>query len=214
VSSVNALGLGALMRPADEESALAGIVECPYVVTKREAERVVLAEVERGLAATIVNPGFMLGPWDWKPSSGKMLLAVTKFAPLAPLGAASFCDVRDVAAGAIAAARRGASGQRYILAGHNLSYWNAWKQMAGLVGKRGPLLPMGPLFRAASLPVLEIHRRVTRREGDANAATLMMGRQEHCFSSARAERELGYRIRPLAETMGDTLAWFREHAYA
>jgi len=213
VSSVNALGLGPLMKPADETSAQPGIVECPYVVTKREGERVVLDEVGRGLAATIVNPGFMLGPWDWKPSSGKMLLQVTKFAPLAPLGAASFCDVRDVAAGTIAAASRGKSGERYILAGHNLGYWAAWKQMAAMVGKRGPLLPMGPLFRAASLPVLEIHRRVTRREGDANSATLMMGRQEHCFSSRKAEQELGYRIRPLAETLADTMAWFRERGY-
>jgi len=213
VSSVNALGLGSLKEPADEASALPGIVECPYVVTKREAERVVLEEVSRGLAATIVNPGFMLGPWDWKPSSGKMMLQVTKFAPLAPLGAASFCDARDVAAGTIAAATRGKPGKRYILAGHNLGYWAAWKQMAALVGKRGPLLPMGPLFRAASLPVLEVHRRLTRREGDANAATLMMGRQEHCFSSRKAEQELGYRIRPLAETLADTIAWFRERGY-
>jgi dihydroflavonol-4-reductase len=213
VSSVNALGLGSLKEPADEASALPGIVECPYVVTKREAERVVLAEVGHGLAATIVNPGFMLGPWDWKPSSGKMMLQVTRFAPLAPLGAASFCDARDVAAGTIAAASRGASGQRYILAGHNQSYWSAWKQMAALAGKRGPLLPMGPIFRAASLPVLDLHRRLTRREGDANAATLMMGRQEHCFSSGRAERELGYRIRPFAETLADTVAWFRERGY-
>jgi dihydroflavonol-4-reductase len=213
VSSVNALGLGSLAQPADEGSALPGIVECPYVVTKREAERVVLDEVSGGLVATIVNPGFMLGPWDWKPSSGKMLLQVTKFAPLAPLGAASFCDARDVAAGTIAAATRGKTGERYILAGHNLSYWAAWKQMAALVGKRGPMLPMGPLFRAATLPVFDIHRRLTRREGDANAATLMMGRQEHCFSSRRAEAELGFRARPFRETLADTLAWFRQWGY-
>jgi dihydroflavonol-4-reductase len=118
-----------------------------------------------------------------------------------------------VAAWTIAAAVRGKSGERYILAGHNLSYWAAWKQMAALVGKRGPMLPMGPLFRAASLPVLEMHRRLTRREGDANAATLMMGRQEHCFSSRKAEQDLGYRIRPLAETLADTMAWFRERNY-
>src|SRR6266850_1958271 len=37
VSAINALGLGRLDQPADEESALPGIVECPYVVTKREA---------------------------------------------------------------------------------------------------------------------------------------------------------------------------------
>src|SRR5262245_18586397 len=136
VSAINALGLGCLDEPANEESALPGIVECPYVVTKREAERVVMAEVDRGLDAVIVNPGCMFGPWDWKPSSGKMLLAVTKFAPIYPLGAVSFCDARDVAAGVVAAAIRGTRGRQYILGGHNLSYLDAWRQMARLVGNR------------------------------------------------------------------------------
>jgi dihydroflavonol-4-reductase len=87
--------------------------ECPYVVTKREAERAVLAEVEHGLDAVIVNPVYMIGPWDWKPSSGRMLLEVGAGKGLfAPPGANDFVDVRDVAAGILAAAERGISGRR------------------------------------------------------------------------------------------------------
>ncbi|MFO0004951.1 MAG: NAD-dependent epimerase/dehydratase family protein, partial [bacterium] len=69
VSSVNALGLTGDGSPADEDTPFQNTVECPYVVTKREAEQVVLEEVDRGLDAVIVNPVFMLGAWDWKPSS-------------------------------------------------------------------------------------------------------------------------------------------------
>jgi dihydroflavonol-4-reductase len=214
ISTINALGLGRLTEPADEETALPGILECPYIVTKRKAERVVMDETGRGLAAVIVNPSLMLGPWDWKPSSGKMLLAVTRFAPFAPLGAANFCDVRDVAAGTIAAASRGAPGRRYILGGHNLPYWQAWRQMARLAGKRGPFLPMGPLVRAIGIPALDLHRWITGREGDANSASMALGRQQHCFTSRRAEQELGYSIRPLEETLAETWAWFREYGYA
>jgi dihydroflavonol-4-reductase len=213
VSSLNALGLGQLEQPADEDSALAGIVECPYVVTKRASEQVVLEEVERGLDAAIVNPGCMFGPWDWKPSSGKMLLAVAKFAPVYPTGAVSFCDARDVAAGTIAAARQGKTGRRYILAGHNLWYKDAWRQMARLAGRRGPVSPMGPAFRAIVVPILDTYTRVTGHEGDANSAILLMGRQQHCFTSRRAEAELGYRVRSLEETLTDTWAWFREYGY-
>ncbi len=213
VSGINALGLGRLNDPADEESGLPGIVQCPYVVTKRESELAVLAEVERGLDAVIVNPGCMFGPWDWKPSSGKMLLAVTKFAPIYPTGAVTFGDARDVAAGVVSAAARGRQGQRYILGGHNLSYLEAWKQMANLVGRRGPISPMGPMFRAIAVPVLNVYGWLTGTEGDANSAILMMGRQEHCFSSRRAEAELGFRVRPFAETLADTLAWFRQWGY-
>ena len=78
VSSVNALGLTGDGTPADEETPFGNTVECPYVVTKREAERAVLDEVDRGLDAAIINPVFMLGPWDWKPSSGRMLLEVAQ----------------------------------------------------------------------------------------------------------------------------------------
>lgn len=213
ISGVNALGLGRLDDPATEETALPGIVPCGYVVTKRESEQVVLQEVERGLKASIVNPGCMFGPWDWKPSSGKMLLAVTRFAPIYPTGAVTFCDARDVAAGTIAAAAHGQTGRSYILGGVNLSYYDAWTQMARLVGKRGPISPMGPLFRAAVAPILDAWTMLTGNEGDANSAILLMGRQQHCFSSSRAQAELGYKFRPFAETLSDTLAWFRERGY-
>jgi dihydroflavonol-4-reductase len=213
ISGVNALGLGKLANPADEDSALPGIVECGYVVTKRAAETAVLDEVSRGLDAVIVNPGCMFGPWDWKPSSGKMILAVAKFAPIYPTGAVTFCDARDVAAGTVAAAKQGRGGQRYILGGHNLTYLAAWKQMAQLAGHRGPISPMGPLFRAAVVPILDIYTWITGKEGDANSAVLMMGRQEHCFSSRRAETELGYSWRPFSETLANTWDWFRQWGY-
>jgi dihydroflavonol-4-reductase len=213
VSTINALGLGRLNEPADEETARPGSVECPYVVTKREAEQVVLDEVGRGLWATIVNPSTMFGPWDWKPSSGKMILEVTRFAPFAPLGAGNFCDARDVAAGTIAAAQRATPGRRYVLGGHNLTFWDAWRQIAQLAGKRGPRLPMGPIVRAIGAPACTLMTWLTRREGSANTAAMAMGRQEHCFSSERAKRELGYTIRPLEQTLADAWAWFREHGY-
>ena len=213
VSTVNALGLGGLRMPADEDSPRPGIVECPYVQTKRAAERLVLDEVSRGLWAAIVNPGLFLGPWDWKPSSGKMLLAVARYTPFAPTGAVSFCDARDVAAATIAAASRGETGRRYILAGHNLSYWSGWQEMARVAGQRGPFLPMGPIFRAFALPILAIRSRFQKAETEANSAALALSKQQHCFTSQRAQRELGYGIRPLRATLDDTWQWFCEHGY-
>jgi dihydroflavonol-4-reductase len=213
VSSVNALGLGRLEAPADEETALPGIVPAPYVATKQAAERVVLDEVERGLWATIVNPATMFGPWDWKPSSGQMLLEVSRNPLFAPVGAGSFCDVRDVAAGVLAAAERGQPGRRYILAGHNLTFRDAWGKIAGLAGKRGPRLPMGPIFRAIAMPICDVRTRLSGRETAANSAAIALSRQSHCFTSARSQHELAYRIRPLDETLTDAWQWLSEHGY-
>lgn len=213
VSTVNALGLGKLAAPADEETALPGIYDCPYVSSKRSAEDVVFAEIERGLEAIIVNPAFMLGPWDWKPSSGKMLLEVARFTPFAPIGACSVCDVRDVTAGVIAAARHGVTGRRYILAGHNLSYWDAWRRFARIAGATAPFLKPGPIARWLGGYGGDLQTRLTGREPNLNTAGVGLSEQQHCFTSRRAESELGYTIRPLDETIADTWQWFREHRY-
>ncbi len=197
VSSVNALGLGSRKTPADEETPLCDMVPCPYVLTKREAEQEVLAELSRGLDAVIVNPTFMLGPWDWKPSSGRMMLQVaTGWAKLAPPGGNDFCDVRDVAQGILAALDKGARGRRYILGGEPLSFLEAWTMFAKIVR-------VAPPWRLARRPGLwlvgsfgDAWGRITGREPDMNSAAVAMSRLEHHYSYARAADELGYRPRP------------------
>ncbi len=213
VSSVDALGIGDRDNPADEDSR-EGCVPAPYVLTKREAEQVVLEHVERGLFAPIVNPTFMLGPWDWKPSSGKLLLAAgTRFTPLVPSGGNNFCDVRDVVAGILAAAERGQPGRRYILAGYNLSYLEAWQVFAEVTGGRRPWGRMGPGIRFAVGRGADLWGRVTGREPDVNSAALASASLPHFYTAARAQRELDFRPRPFRETVETAWNWFRQHGY-
>ena len=215
VSSVDAVGLRADGVPADEETPPGGMPECPYVVTKREAERVVLAEVDRGLDAVIVNPVYMLGPWDWKPSSGRMLLEVAAGRGLfAPPGKNDFVDVRDVAAGIIAAIDRGRTGRRYILGGHPLSDLDAWRIFARTSGR---MLPLGHAPRAAVRAAGWLGDAVsllTGREPDVNSAAARMSVLAHNFSCRRAEIELGYVYRPFETTVQDAWGWFVERGYA
>jgi dihydroflavonol-4-reductase len=213
VSSVNALGLGRLDHPASEESALPGAIQCPYVVTKRAGEQAVEQEIERGLSAVIVLPGFMLGPWDWKPSSGKMLLEVARFAPLAPTGAFSVADARDVAAATIQAAKNSSIHGKYILAGHNLTYMETWRMFAAAAGKRGPRFRAGPFNRWVGALAGDLWGRITGREPNLNSAGMRMSCQQHCFSSAKAARDLAYSIRPVQEMIQDAWNWFKEHGY-
>lgn len=215
VSSVSALGLRADGKPANEETPPGGMLECPYVVTKREAEAAVLAEVERGLDAVIVNPVYMIGPWDWKPSSGRMLLEVASGKGLlAPPGANDFVDVRDVVAGIEAAIQRGQTGRRYILGGHALSYLEAWQVFAKVTGRRPPL---GTAPRAAVRVAGwfgDLASLVLKREPPVNSAASGMSMLPHNFSCQRAVEELGYAIRPLEIAAADAWDWFCEHGYA
>jgi len=215
VSSSDACGLASSNVLADEETKVRGGIATPYVVTKREAERAVQQEVERGLRATIVNPAFMLGPWDWKPSSGQMLVAVAKGQGiLAPRGDFSISDVRDVAEAIVSAlSREGVSGRRYLLAGHNMSYLEAWREFAKAAGVRRPLgqLPRAVAFLAGRGG--DLWGRISRREPNVNSGALKMALLPKRYSIARAQRELDYSVRPLRDTVADALAWFREYGY-
>lgn len=213
VSSVDTLGIGDWDKPADEDSR-EGNVPAPYVLSKREAEAVVLEHVERGLFAPIVNPTFMLGPWDWKPSSGRLLIAAgTRFTPMVPRGGNNFCDVRDVVQGILAAAARGQSGRRYILGGDDLTYLEAWNLFAEVTSGRRPWMRMGPVVGVLAGRVGDVWGRITGKEPDVNSAALAAASLPHWFSSARAQEELGYRHRPVREAAEAAWAWFREHGY-
>ncbi len=215
VSSVDALGIGRRDQPADEQSPREGKVPCGYVVTKREAEQVVQSCVARGLDAVIANPGFMLGPWDWKPSSGRMLLQVAcGFTPVAPVGGCSLCDVRDVARGILAGLQQGRRGQNYILAGHNMSYLDLWRLFADVAGGRRPWFRAGPLMRTVGGRSGDLWGKIRNREPDLNSASVAMSNQFHYCHSKRAEAELGYRIRPAREIVETAWQWFRQNGYA
>ena len=215
VSTIDALGLVPYGLISDEETPIAGGVPCTYVVTKREAEQAVLAEVARGLAATIVNPAFVIGPWDWTPSSGRMLLVVAhNRGVMASRGTTVFCDARDVAQGILAAADRGAVGRRYILGGQRLTYVEAFRIFAKVTHSVPPLLPAGPRVCRFLGACGDLWTRLTGSEPDLNSATMATACQFRNFATIRAERELDYHSRPLVEAAEAAWHWFREHQYA
>lgn len=214
VSTVDAMACGSRAVPADEETPLNEHVLCPYVVTKREAERVVLDQVREGLNAVIVNPAYMLGPWDWKPSSGRMLLAVARGeGRFAPPGGNDFCDVREVAAGILAAAERGVIGRRYILGGEPLSYLEAWRMFAEVTGGPPPIKRVRKWLTLTVGSLGSLWGKFTGSEGDVNLAAARMSNLEHHFCCERAIRELGYRLVPARQAAEAAWAWFKEYGY-
>src|SRR5690606_26475470 len=139
-------------------------------------------EIDRGLQAVIIHPTYMFGPWDWKPSSGRMILEVARrFTPLAPSGGNNCCDARDVALGALAAWERGKNGRNYILGGENLTYLEAWRLIARATGGKPPWFRAGPLQRILGGMAGDVWGRVTGREPDLNSAAVGMSSLPHYF---------------------------------
>lgn len=214
VSTTNTLAIGRSDAPADEDTEGDGQIPSTYVLTKRIGEAAVEREIAAGLHAVIVHPGFLLGPWDWKPSSGKMLLQVARRgAPVAPQGGCSVCDARDVADAVLAALERAPSGRHYILAGENLTYFQLWRQFSALSGRRGPIRQMRRPVAALVGRIGDLWGRLAGEEGEVNSAALATTQQHHWYRSDRAAAELGYHSRAACESIADAAEWFRQHGY-
>ncbi len=214
ISSTDVFGRCSLAQPTSEDTPYGDGPQVPYVLTKRASEQKVAEEQSRGLDAVIVNPGFMLGPWDWKPSSGKLLLAVGRGRVfMAPRGWLSLCDVRDVAAAIVAARDLGRPGRRYLLAGRTMQWIEAMRLIAHECGARAPLCRIGPIALRIGGWLGDVRGWLTGHEPEVNSAAVAMAWLEKNYSSARAEAELGYRIRPSEEIIRDARRWFSEHGY-
>ena len=216
VGSVNTLAVGTAEGPANEQTPLdqaGGQIPCSYVVSKRAGVAEVLTRVEQGLRATIVHPGFMLGPWDWKPSSGRMMVEVGRnWTPIAPPGGCSVCDPRDVAAGTLAAVERGGDdGRQYILAGENWTYKKLWTEMSIRMGSRPPVMKAGPLQLVLAGAVGDLWTKLSGKEGDVNSAGVKMSSLMHWHDSSRAIAELGYQPRSAEESLDASAAWIKQH---
>lgn len=216
IGTVNTLALGNEDAPADEDTSIDPVnrqVACAYTQSKRASVLEVQRVVARGLMATIIHPGFMLGPWDWKPSSGQMILELARrWAPLAPSGGCSLCDSRDVAAGVVNALEMSVeSGRSFIMAGHNLSYRQLWDELTVRLGKKPPVGTAPFWLQKMTGHVGDAATCVSGREATLNGAAVGMSRQFHWYDSTRAQTELGYTIRPASETLDDAVAWVRNH---
>jgi dihydroflavonol-4-reductase len=182
------------------------------VVAERLVERLI---AEHGLPAVIVMPSTPIGPRDVKPTpTGRIVIeaAMGRIPAFVDTGL-NLAHVDDVAAGHLAAMNRGRLGERYILGGQDVSLREMLGAIAELVGRRPPRLslPRGPLY-----PLAWAAETVAGLTGKAPFLTrdgLTMAAHHMFFSSAKAERELGYRARPYREALVDALAWFRAAGY-
>jgi dihydroflavonol-4-reductase len=140
VSTVNTIEFGSAEAPATEEIPMQNPPFCHagYAVSKVMAEKLVTDAVnEQLLNAVIVNPAFMIGPNDPKPSSNRIINIYQRgWFQLVPPGGKNFVHVRDVAVAICNAIDRGRSGERYILAHENLTLNQFFDKVDAVTGKK------------------------------------------------------------------------------
>jgi dihydroflavonol-4-reductase len=216
-SSVATLAQRAGVQAADEtlpldETAAVGAYKRSKVVAERLVERMIGRD---GLPAVIVHPSAPIGPRDIRPTpTGRVIVAAAsgRMPAFVDTGL-NLVHVDDVASGHVAALARGKVGEHYILGGENVLLAQMLRAIALIVGRRPPWLrlPRAPLYPLAA--AAEMIAAATGREPLLTLDGLRMSRQRMFFSSAKAERELGFRARPYAEGLRDAVEWFRAAGY-
>ena len=188
-----------------------------YKRSKFLAEQEALAAARAGQQVIILNPTTPIGPNDAKPTpTGRILVDFLnrKFPAYMDTGL-NLVDVGEVARTHVDALTRGHPGRRYILGGENLTLKQMLDRMSAITGVPSPTVRI-PFALAAAYALFEewITGRVRGREPRATLAEVRMGRKKMFASSARAERELGFRCAPVEPALRAAIAWFRTHGYA
>ena len=213
VSSANTIGYGTREQFADESFPIRFPFTDSFYAQSKSASEQLFIEASRkpNRHIIIVNPTFMIGAFDPKPSSGKLMIMGYKRAlNFIPKGGKNFVPVTDVAVAVCNAITQGKNGERYLLSGINLSfkeYYNLQKEVGKyeqriielpdwilmVVGKAGDVLrKMGVKTEVCSMNI----RQLMIRE---------------YYSNRKAKLDLNLPETDLKIAINEAIDWFKEH---
>jgi dihydroflavonol-4-reductase len=216
-SSVATMGFTRNGNPADEDSpvALADMIG-HYKRSKFMAERIALEAGRSGMDVVVVNPTTPVGEQDIKPTpTGRIILDFLKrkFPAYVDTGL-NLVDVTECAHGHVAALEHGKSGERYILGGENLTLKQILDKLGAITGLSSPTVKLPYFFAFAAAAVDEtITGRILHREPRATIDAVRMGRKKMFASSAKSERDLGWKLVPAENALRRAVEWFRGNDY-
>lgn len=186
-----------------------------YMDSKRIAQEYIIEQVRtNGLPAIVVNPTFMIGPYDSKPSSGALILGLYKRrVPGYTLGGKNYIAVKDAAVAIANALQMGRVGECYILGNENLSYKEAFERISGVIGVKPPRMKL-------SNRLIKIYGRLN----SSLAAFLnypptltkelaYISTEIHYYSAQKAIEELHLPQTPLEIAVQECFEWFKENGY-
>jgi dihydroflavonol-4-reductase len=188
-----------------------------YKRSKFMAEQVAVEAARSGVDVVIVNPTTPIGERDIKPTpTGRIVVDFLKrkFPAYVETGL-NLVDATECARGHVQALEKGRSGERYILGGENLTLKQILDRLAAITGLPSPTVKLPYIFALATGVVDEmVTGRLLRREPRATIDAVRMGRKMMFVSSAKAERELGWRTVRVDGALRRSVEWFRDHGYA
>jgi dihydroflavonol-4-reductase len=217
-SSVATMGFSSNGTLADENSPVTlDDMIGHYKRSKFMAEQVAFEAARSGVDVVVVNPTTPIGERDLKPTpTGRIVVDFLKrkFPAYVDTGL-NLVDATECARGHIRALEKGRTGERYILGGENLTLKQILDRLGAITGLPSPRVKLPYVFALAAGVVDEtVTGRILGREPRATIDAVRMGRKKMFITSAKAERELGWRSVPVDDALRRSVEWFRANGYA
>jgi dihydroflavonol-4-reductase len=188
-----------------------------YKRSKFMAEQAAFEAAKSGVDVVVVNPSTPIGERDIKPTpTGRIVVDFLKrkFPAYVETGL-NLVDATECARGHVRALEKGRRGERYILGGENLTLKQILDRLGAITGLKSPTVKLPYGFALATAVVDEmVTGRILGREPRATIDAVRMGRKMMFVSSAKAERELGWRTTSVDGALQRSVNWFQANGYA
>ena len=216
VGTANSHGYGDAKNPGKEGNPYVSIkYGSDYMDSKRTAqERVLEAVKTRNLPALVVNPTFMLGPYDSKPSSGAMIVAVHQGkVPGYTGGGKNFVAVKDVAVAIANAVTMGRIGESYILGNENLTFKEAFDMIAETIGAKKIKFKLPNFIVKSYGAMTSFFAKIFKFTPAVTKELAIISCDTHYYSSEKARTELLLPQTPVKEAVAECFEWLKANGY-
>ncbi|KEO75341.1 NAD-dependent epimerase/dehydratase family protein [Anditalea andensis] len=187
-------------------------LDTEYVQSKLAAEKYVLEQ--QVVKCVVVNPSFMIGPRDSKPSSGQSILHYLRNKIVfTPSGGKSFIHVRDVAEAIQKVLELPVYGKRYLLANDNKSYQSFFKIIAKVTNRNHLIIPIPSPAIQLGGALGSFYKAVTGKSPQLNSTNASI--INHClyYDGSASYHELKISPRKIDEAVQEAVDWFESHRY-
>lgn len=216
IGTANSFSPGTKEDPGDESCPFTGWkYGMDYIDSKYMAQQMLLKRFnKKGFPVVIINPTYMIGPFDSGPSSGQMLIALCKGAMnFYSNGGKNFVCSVDVARAAVNALTKGVIGECYIAGNENLRFKDFFSKACKIMNRDFTMKPAPyPMILLCGI-ICSLIARITGKPPKISFGMARMAKENQYFSPQKARRVLEMPQTPIEEGIMQCIEWFKSNKY-
>ena len=216
IGTASSFKAGTKANPGIETGAFDGDkYQMDYITSKYTTQSALIEKHrKKGFPVIILNPTYMIGPYDSGPSSGKMILEFYKGnVPAYTSGGKNFVSSLDVAKAAVNALRMGQTGECYIVGNENLSFGEFFKKIETVANKKIRMFQVPDFVLFIFGFFNSVVARITQKPPQISYTMARIAACGQYYSPQKARQELGLPQTPVESAIETCLKWYQENGY-